>query len=396
MEKASERIRAMQEMLLYAHRLHHWHLDQDLRLICSNCPEEAFFYSLFTLGQEERAIAEHFRQSAYPLISADRMGIVWIIGKERDTYHLLGPFFSMEASENHIRQMCYRMQLSGTLIQKLLSQLQQIPVIHLNASIRYGIMLHCCLTEEKISTNDITLSIKTTDETRKPDWSSTSWHGTWAAEQELFNRIKDGNMNNFAEMAAKFAAGNIGTLSHGDPVRQAKNEGIVFATLCSRAAILGGVSPEGGYNLADYYILRIEAADSVNAVQYCTGEMLEAFMRRICQCKVNSRYSPAVSTCMDYIETHISEKISLEAMARELGYSSYYLSSKFQKEVGESLNHFISRQKVEQAKQLLANHNISAADVSERLAFSSPSYFTAIFRKYTGVTPSAWQQGKTE
>lgn len=99
---------------------------------------------------------------------------------------------------------------------------------------------------------------------------------------------------------------------------------------------------------------------------------------------------------MEYIETHICEKISLDAMAKELGYSSYYLSSKFQKESGMSLNSYINRQKVEIAKQLLCSPALNAADVSEHLCFSSPSYFTAIFRKFTGVTPSAYQQNKLE
>ncbi len=392
MTNRNEKLYVMQELLLCAHSLHYWHLDSRLRLIFSNCPDEAFFYNLFVLNQDLTQLQDHFASTPYPVIASDRLGIVWIIGALDGDYHILGPFFSMEASENHIRQNCYRMRLSGNLIHELLSQLKQIPVIHLNASMRYGIMLQCALTGERLTASEITLHIKVTEETAKPDWSNSSWHGTWATEQELFNRIKDGNMNNFAELAAKFSAGNVGTMSHGDPLRQAKNEGIVFATLCSRAAILGGVSPEGGYNLADYYILRIEAADSASATQYAIGEMLAAFVRRVQQCKENRKYSLTVSSCMDYIETHISEKISLEAMAKELGYSSYYLSSKFQKETGMSINYYINRQKVEQAKRLLSEHGLSAADISERLAFSSPSYFTAVFRKFTGMTPSRYLQ----
>lgn len=389
------RLQVMQELLLCAHKLHYWHLDQNMHLLSSNCPSQEFFYNLFTLSQSGNHIQEHFSQNKYPLIAADRMGFVWIAGMHDGQYHLLGPFFSMEASETHIRQMCYRMHLSGSLISELLSQLKFVPVIHLNSSVRYGIMLQCCLTGEKLTANDITLQIETTEKAAEPDWTNSSWHGTWATELELFNRIKDGNMNNFPEMAAKFATGNIGTMSHGDPLRQVKNEGIVFATLCSRAAILGGVSPEGGYNLADYYILRIEASDSITAAQYATGEMLTAFMRRVQQAKGNSKYSAVVSACMEYIETHIAEKISLDAMAKELGYSSYYLSSKFQKETDMSINNYISRQKVEEAKRQLSSQTLTAADVSERLAFSSPSYFTATFRKYTGITPSAWQQKRT-
>lgn len=396
MEDVSERIKVMQELLLCAHKLYSWHMDEDMQLLSSNCPSQEFFYNLFTLSQSGNQIQEHFVQNTKPLIAADQMGFVWIAGRLNTEYHLLGPFFSMEASENHIRQMCYRMQLSSNLINELLSQLKLVPVIHLNSCVRYGIMLHCCLTGEALTANDITLHIETTPKSAEPDWTNSSWHGTWAAEQEMFNRIKDGNMSNFAEMAAKFSSGNVGTMSHGDPLRQAKNEGIVFATLCGRAAILGGVSPEGGYNLADYYILRMEASNSVSAVQYVIGEMVTAFVRRVQQAKGNSKYAPIVRACMEYIETHICEKISLDAMAKELGYSSYYLSSKFQKETKMSINSYISQQKIEEAKRQLSSQTLTAADISERLAFSSPSYFSATFRKYTGMTPSVWQQNKRE
>lgn len=99
----------------------------------------------------------------------------------------------------------------------------------------------------------------------------------------------------------------------------------------------------------------MEAADTVSAVQYVTGEMITAFVRRVQQAKENSRYSPAVRACMEYVETHICEKISLDAMAKELGYSSYYLSGKFQKETEMSINSYISQQKIEEAKRQLSS-----------------------------------------
>ena len=178
----------------------------------------------------------------------------------------------------------------------------------------------------------------------------------------------------------------------GNPLRQAKDEGIVFTVLASRAAIFGGVSPEGAYNLADYYIQRLEACVNVAEAQSCSGEMCEAYVRRVHQCRQNSRYSPLTASCMEYVETHIKEKISLEEMARELGYTSYYLSGKFQKETGCSIGSHIKRQKVETAKQLLDSSSLTFADISEQLSFSSPSFFSSTFRKYTGMTPGEYRK----
>ena len=394
MASISEKIKVMCELLLCSHGLHYWHLDADLKPISSNCPNQEFFYDLFCLSRNEDLIREHFSKAEHPVIVSDWLGVVWIAGTASNEYHLLGPFFSMEASEANIRQMCRRLKLSDNLANELLTQLKHVPVIHLSASFRYGIMLQCCLTGEHLTANDIVLHIQADNAPPELNWGGTAWHGTWEAERELFESIKSGNVSNIAALGAKFASGNIGTMSHGDPLRQTKNEGIVFATLCSRAAILGGVSPEGGYNLSDYYILRIEAADTVTAAQITINEMTNAFLRRVQQAKESSKYSSVVSACMEYIETHITEKIGLEAMAKELGYSNYYLSSKFQKETGNSINSYISQRKVEEAKRMLGSQALTAADVSEALSFSSPSYFAATFRKFTGMSPSAWQHQK--
>lgn len=393
------RIDTMQDMFLHALQLHYWHLDREMQLLETNCPNREFFYYVYTLSTCCTTAKQHFTKQEKPLVTTDQMGFSWIIDVLPDDegkmeYFLLGPFFSMQASENDIRNMCYRLKLSSSLIEELLQQLKEIPVVHHQAAFGYGIMLHSCLTGNKIRPGDITLCVAPSEKAEEADWTSSAWHGTWSVEQEMFNRIKDGNIEHFQELAAKFGTGRIGTLSDGDPLRQAKNEGIVFTTLCSRAAILGGVSPEGGYSLADDYILKIESCKSVADVQYCNGEMVTAFISRVCHVKQNSCYSSVVQACAEYVQTHITGKIDLDTMARQQGYNSYYLSRKFQKEMGISLNSYIQLQKVEQAKKMLDTQKLSTTEISERLAFSSPSYFTSIFRKYTGMTPTAYLERK--
>lgn len=94
---------------------------------------------------------------------------------------------------------------------------------------------------------------------------------------------------------------------------------------------------------------------------------------------------------MDYIQTHLYDKIQLETMAKELGYAAYYLSKRFKEETGISLNDYIKEQKIRKATQMLNRAGVSVAEVSERLAFSSPSYFCTVFKKLTGMMPSEYQ-----
>ena len=400
MAESITRLETMRDMFLYAQQIYSWSLGRDFSLVYSNCPSQQFFYNMFQISYCSRAAKKHFANSMLPVILNDHMGFAWIAAAQADdrdisVFHLLGPLFTADASETWLQKLCSKMKLSPELINELLNQITLIPTIPLNTAIRYGIMLHYSVPGLPVAASDITLSNEASETDKvidDADWTSSSWHGTWLAEQELFSLIKEGNLESMTEAASKFASGCVGSMCPGNPLRQAKDEGIVFTVLASRASILGGVSPEGAYNLADYYIQRLEACENVAETQNCSGEMCETFVRRVHQCRRNSCYSPMIAACMEYIETHIKEKINLEEIARELGYTGYYLSGKFQKETGYSIGSYIKRQKIEKAKKLLDNSSIAFADISEQLSFSSPSFFSSTFRKYTGMSPGEYQK----
>lgn len=79
-------------------------------------------------------------------------------------------------------------------------------------------------------------------------------------------------------------------------------------------------------------------------------------------------------------------------LAEALGYSTYYLSSQFKKQTGQSVGDYMTNLRIEKAKEMLAYSNISLTDLSARLHFSTPSYFSSVFKKHTGLTPTAYVQ----
>ena len=249
-------------------------------------------------------------------------------------------------------------------------------------------MLHYCVTGCTVTLSEVQLQNERIDHTEEVAWGDTNWHGSWVTEQRLFKSIMEGRYEDFG----KVNTGNIGNIGGGDPLRQAKNEIIVFATLCSRAAILGGVSSEGALNLSDHFIQLVEAADSVQEVMNLGGEMHQTYIQRVQKAKANSDRTALVRACMDYVDTHILEKISLTSMAQEVGYNEHYISRKFKSETGESLVDYINRQKIQLAKIILKDTKLSVTETSDRLAFSSPSYFSSVFKKQAGVSPAEYQQ----
>ena len=396
----SVRMEVLQDLLLYGNQLCSWTLSGDLQqLLCSNCSNQEFFYTAFLSSSISDRMLEHFAASNTPVIAADDMGLAWmgVVSHNESAdmqsrpsnsavCYLLGPFFTVEASQTYIRQMCLKSKTPLDLTQELTEKLKFLPTITLAQAIRYAIMLHYAVNGDVISPSDVTQyneydSLLQTDD---PDTETTS-HGTWEMEQELFANVREGRLTTMSSIGAKFAGGNVGVMSE-DALRQAKNEVIIFASLCCRAAIQGGMSPEGGYNLADYYIRLVESTDSIGAIQQISAELYETFIRRVRQVHKNSSYPPIVASALEYIETHIKEKISLEEMGKELGYTAYYISERVQSSLGMNINSYIKGRKIEIAKEYLLHTNLSQAEISDRLAFSSPSYFASVFRTYTGMT----------
>ncbi len=384
-------IRQMEEMFLCGQKLYSWQIDQAGALLHSNAPSQTFFYDLFLLGNGFERLISYFADQQTPAIFCDKTGIAWIGAYREHTLFLLGPFFTVSATEKYIWHLCSRLNISQEMMAPLQKQLALLPAHPLNTANAYAVMLHYCVTGQQISASMVHLFHEVSEPEPDASWGSVNWHGTWEIERRFFSALRDGNIPDLTAALTEFSAGQVGTICPEDPLRQAKDELIVFITLCSRCAILGGVSPEGAYNLSDYYLQRVEACRHVSDVQNYSLEMCESFLRRIRQARKNSSYSTPVASCMEYIETHICEKISLEEMARSAGYTEYYLSAKFQRETGMTINYFIQKRKIDRSKDLLLLPGLSIADVAERLSFSSPSYFTAIFRKYTGMRPGDWR-----
>ena len=169
---------------------------------------------------------------------------------------------------------------------------------------------------------------------------------------------------------------------------------IIFSVLCSRGAILGGVSSEGAYNLSDYYLDQLERATTTDQVSAIGAEMLYTFIQRVQEAKSGQGEAELLRVAKEYIQTHIYEKISLKEMAAEIGYSETHLSRRFKSLSGISLTEMIAMKKIEMAKRIMddPSSSISISDLAHRLSFSSTSHFCSVFRKIEGMSPVEYKE----
>jgi AraC family transcriptional regulator len=93
-----------------------------------------------------------------------------------------------------------------------------------------------------------------------------------------------------------------------------------------------------------------------------------------------------------YIEEHLAEPISLEALARLVGLSACYFCRAFRQSLGMPPQRYQLSQRIERAKTLLAKRSVSVTDVSLIVGYNDTSAFCTAFRRVTGLTPSAYRR----
>lgn len=101
----------------------------------------------------------------------------------------------------------------------------------------------------------------------------------------------------------------------------------------------------------------------------------------------------SIQRLMKAIQLRAAEGLSLAGLARELGVSKYHLSHRFKQAVGETFRSYVIRARLERAKALLADEHLSVTDVSLMTGFSDLARFDKLFKRHTGLTPSAYRAG---
>jgi len=122
-----------------------------------------------------------------------------------------------------------------------------------------------------------------------------------------------------------------------------------------------------------------------------TLSMYEDFIFRVRKHRTNPKVSSQIRSCRDYIELHAEHELKLPTLAKQVGYSEYYLSRKFKKEMGISISAYIKVVRVERSKLMLVGTGFPIAQIADTFHFASSSHYSEAFREITGKTPQQYR-----
>jgi len=98
-----------------------------------------------------------------------------------------------------------------------------------------------------------------------------------------------------------------------------------------------------------------------------------------------------VEVATQYINQHLTDDLTVFTLAEQFHVARNYFSRLFKKEMGEGCNEYITRKRIEKAKQLLAVSKLRTYEIAEQVGYNDTNYFSLAFKKNTGVSPKEFR-----
>jgi len=158
--------------------------------------------------------------------------------------------------------------------------------------------------------------------------------------------------------------------------------------------------------LVELYQLETEATEGKNYLVLSNlyrliGEMYRELPRKTGEKKVTPTAIHRKETLMrlneifEYIENQYQTAITVEDVAKHVGFSPYYFTRFFKKNTGQTFIQFLTEYRINQAKFILANEQLPMAEVADRAGFSSVKTFHHVFKEAVGQSPLQYQKKMT-
>lgn len=121
------------------------------------------------------------------------------------------------------------------------------------------------------------------------------------------------------------------------------------------------------------------------------GNLTVLQILRLCAPQNTKFISKDCRKVVDYIDSHYNQEINLDVLAKQIFFSTHYLSHMFKAEMGVSPIKYLTDKRISEAKKLLENTNFSVTKIAETVGYTDSIYFSQFFKKKTGVSPNEYR-----
>ena len=146
---------------------------------------------------------------------------------------------------------------------------------------------------------------------------------------------------------------------------------------------------------SDVYVQALQL-ESTEALKNWLNESCTKMQRQILNERQDTTKS-FVTKAIEYVEEHYGDQdLSIETICSYLSVSAAYFSTVFKKETGKTFINYLTDYRMQQAVELLLNKDEKTYVIAERVGYSDPNYFSYVFKKQFGMSPSKYKASRQE
>lgn len=203
--------------------------------------------------------------------------------------------------------------------------------------------------------------------------------------------ITNGDIDTMNQLMSNIKSNLKLKLRSNNTLRDMKNYGFTLNSLSRKAAERGAVHPFYINEVSTELAIKIENAASENEL-FSIFKEIPFIYCNIVREKSLKEYSLLIRKTINYINLNLTSNLTLSSISDKIVVNPNYLSSKFNREVHESIASFINRRRIDESIKLIENTAISIASIAEQTGFNDVNYFSKVFKKFMGVSPSEYRK----
>ena len=176
-----------------------------------------------------------------------------------------------------------------------------------------------------------------------------------------------------------------------DTLRDQKNYLVIANTLFRKAAQRGKVHPIYLDDLSSKMAAKIENMTSLSQVDALRREMVRKYCFLV-KTYSTKGFSPIIQKVLNYIALNLASDLTLKHLSSIFSLNSSYLSAMFKKETGSTLTSYVNSKRIDRAVYLLNTQVDSIQDIAILCGIPDLTYFTKLFKKAKGMTPTKYRE----
>lgn len=210
-------------------------------------------------------------------------------------------------------------------------------------------------------------------------------------EKRLFERIANGDATGAVKEVHNFFDWMLA--NHGDMPDDIRLKVLEFVLWAEKKAYeSGGMTYV--FTSRHFYLSQVMNTEDLSELRVWMVDKVTEVCRNIL-CKKEESNVSIVEKAKDYILRHFSEEITLDDVSEEMNITPYYFSKLFKDEAGVNFSDYLREIRMERAKYLLTEGKLPMKEICVQIGCADPNYFSRMFKKYVGVTPTEYKEGKT-